>query len=961
MKTLLIIDNFDSFTFNLVEYFKRLGTRVLVYRNNITPQEVEELHPDAIVFSPGPSIPKKAGNMMKIIKKHHKNYPMLGVCLGHEAFIEFFGGSLKFIDPVHGQSSEMAHDGKTIFKNLPQNFSAGRYHSLAGDKIPDCFEISASHKKIVMGIRHKTLPIEGVQFHPESVLTMKGECGLKILKNFIDIYLNEEPDLDTFLKKSVEGKLTVEQQEEFLKNKNNITPEELAKDVKFLQTKSPANLTISGAVDICGTGGSGLPRINISTIASFVLAASGVKIAKHGNKAASGRFGSFDLLEELGIPFDLSPAQIKKNYEKHNLCFLYARNFHPIMKQFAGVRKRIGKPTFFNIIGPLLSPAHVKKQIIGTAFKDKMELIAETCKLLERSHVLVVRGEDGLDEVTLTGKTDVVELKNGKITKYTITPKDFGLKKTSFKNIQGGNAKKNTEIALKIINNKCSTSHKDLVLINAALTLKFLGKVKTLKEGYRKAKKNLESGKAQEIFQQIKMPSILLEIIENKEKEVETRKKKKSLKEIKKNLKPSKRNLKKALQEDGVSLIAEIKKASPSMKLKKQLPKVSDLAKIYEKSGASAISVLCDKKYFKGSLTDLEKAHKAVEHTPLLCKDFIVDEYQIYEARQSGADAILLIASVLSQKQIEEFLKIAKSLKMDAICEVHNIEELKKVLKTKAEIIGINNRNLHDFTINLETTNSLVNLIPKNKTIVSESGIKDKKAIEKLSKRVDAILVGTSIVQAKDITEKIQQLTSQSDKRPILKICGVRSEKIAKACEELGVDMIGLNFVPTSKRKISQKVAKAICKNMQNTKTVGVFQNQNIEEVNALAKKLNLDYIQLHGDESLSYIEKCTRPVIKAIKICQKSDLKKIKKYKNVSTVLLDGPIPGSGTPFDQKLLKRLNKNVFIAGGINERNLKSILKCSRLRGIDLASGVETNGQIQIKKVKNILKQLKPCL
>ncbi|MDP4008486.1 MAG: bifunctional indole-3-glycerol-phosphate synthase TrpC/phosphoribosylanthranilate isomerase TrpF [Candidatus Peregrinibacteria bacterium] len=961
MKTILIIDNFDSFTFNLKEYFKRLGVRVLVYRNNITPQEVEELHPDAIVFSPGPSIPKKAGNMMKIIKKHHKNYPMLGVCLGHEAFIEFFGGSLKFVDPVHGESSEMAHDGKTIFKDLPQNFSAGRYHSLAGDKIPNCFEISATHEDIVMGIRHKSLPIEGVQFHPESVLTMKGECGLKILKNFIDTYLSEEQDLEAFLRKSVEGKLTVNQQEEFLKNKNDLTPQELAKAVEFLQTKSPTNLKISGAVDVCGTGGSGLCRINTSTISSFVLAASGVKIAKHGNKAASGRFGSFDLLEELGIPFDLSSSQTKRNYEKYNLCFLYARSFYPIMKQFAEVRNRIGGPTFFNIIGPLLSPAHVKKQIIGTTFKDKMELIAETCKLLERSHVLVVRGKDGLDEVTLTGKTDVVELKNGKITKYTITPEDFGLKKTSFKNIQGGNAKKNTEIALQIINNECTTPHKDLVLINAALTLKFLGKARTLKEGYRIAKKNLESGKAQRVFEQIKMPSILMEIIENKEKEVEVRKKKKSLKEIKENLKLSRRDFKKAIKKDGISLIAEIKKASPSMKLKNKLPKISALAKTYEQSGSSAISVLCDEKYFQGSLSDLKKAHKATEHTPLLCKDFIVDEYQIYEARQNGADAVLLIASVLNQKQIKKFLKITKSLKMDAICEVHNREELKKVLKTKAEIIGINNRNLHDFTINLETTNLLIPLIPKGKIIVSESGIKDEKAIEKLSERVNAILVGTSIVQAENVTEKIQQLISQPNKKIMLKICGVRTAGIAKACEELGVDMIGLNFVPTSKRKISQQVAKAICENMKNTKTVGIFQNQNIEEVNALAGKLNLDYIQLHGDESLSYIKKCTRPVIKAIKICQKSDMKKIQKYKGISTVLLDGPLPGSGIPFDQELLENINEAVFIAGGINGGNLKNILKHSHLRGIDIASGVETNGQIQIKKIKNILNQLKPCL
>lgn len=184
-KNILVIDNFDSFTFNLVDYFKQIGCNVHVYRNNIDPDFVDEISPDLIVISPGPSIPKNAGNLMKIIDKYHKKYPIFGVCLGHEALIEYFGGSLKFIKPVHGKSSKIHHNGKGIFAELEQDFNAGRYHSLVADKVPECFEISAKFSDLVMAVRHKSLPIYGVQFHPESVLTMKGGNGFKLIKNLI--------------------------------------------------------------------------------------------------------------------------------------------------------------------------------------------------------------------------------------------------------------------------------------------------------------------------------------------------------------------------------------------------------------------------------------------------------------------------------------------------------------------------------------------------------------------------------------------------------------------------------------------------------------------------------------------------------------------------------------------------------------------------------------------------------
>lgn len=185
-RKIFLLDNFDSFTFNLVDYFKQLGCDVSVYRNDVNISVVQDVKPDLIVFSPGPSVPKNAGNMLAIINSYHKKYPMFGVCLGHEAFIEYFGGSLKFVEPIHGKSSPIQHDGKTIFDELDENFMAGRYHSLCADKVPDCFEVSATSGGPVMAIRHLELPIEGVQFHPESVLTMKRGQGFKMIQNIVN-------------------------------------------------------------------------------------------------------------------------------------------------------------------------------------------------------------------------------------------------------------------------------------------------------------------------------------------------------------------------------------------------------------------------------------------------------------------------------------------------------------------------------------------------------------------------------------------------------------------------------------------------------------------------------------------------------------------------------------------------------------------------------------------------------
>jgi len=183
---IFMVDNYDSFTFNLVDYFRRFNCEVIVYRNRLDVDIIGDMEPDLIVLSPGPSIPANAGNLLEVIERYYRRYPIFGICLGHQALIEFFGGELGLLAyPCHGKQSPIRHDGKTIYRGIPNPFMGGRYHSLIGKVIPASLEVSATtNGDIVMGVRHRRLPIEGVQFHPESILTFP--TGLKIIQNVVE-------------------------------------------------------------------------------------------------------------------------------------------------------------------------------------------------------------------------------------------------------------------------------------------------------------------------------------------------------------------------------------------------------------------------------------------------------------------------------------------------------------------------------------------------------------------------------------------------------------------------------------------------------------------------------------------------------------------------------------------------------------------------------------------------------
>ncbi len=283
------------------------------------------------------------------------------------------------------------------------------------------------------------------------------------------------------------------------------TVEEITGAAKVMRQKSEKISIKGGAgsvLDTCGTGGSGTDTFNISTTVAFVLAGCGVKVAKHGNRSASSRCGSADVLEELGVEINVSSRRTEKCVNEIKIGFLFAPLYHGAMKYAVVPRKEIGIRTIFNILGPLSNPASAGCQLLGVYDPDLTEVMARVLKKLGSRRAFVVHGEGPVDEVSITGRTKVSELKNGKVRTYNVTPAAFGVKKAALKDIKGGSASQNARMIKDVLSGE-KGPRRDVVLINSAMALIAAGKVKDLKEGMQRAASSIDSGDAAKALEQL--------------------------------------------------------------------------------------------------------------------------------------------------------------------------------------------------------------------------------------------------------------------------------------------------------------------------------------------------------------------------------------------------------------------------------------------------------------------------
>lgn len=436
------------------------------------------------------------------------------------------------------------------------------------------------------------------------------------------------------------------------------------------------------------------------------------------------------------------------------------------------------------------------------------------------------------------------------------------------------------------------------------------------------------------------MPNVLANIVAYKREEVAALKQAKPLDGFVADVGPSQRDFLAALKQTGPRFILECKKASPSKGLIRSDFNLQQLAEVYGQY-ADCISVLTDEKFFQGRYDYLRTMRTLVDK-PLLHKDFIIDSYQIYLGRHCGADAVLLMLSVLSDDEYRQLAATAAELNMTILTEVSNEEETLRAVALNAELIGINNRDLRDLSTNLDTSFTLAKLIPNGITVVSESGIYTEQQVRHLSQVADAFLVGSSLMAQTDLATATRKLVLGEHK-----VCGLTRPEDAAAAFAAGACYGGLIFYPPSPRHVNPQQASAVQQGAP-LQYVGVFVNAQIEDVATLAHQLQLAAVQLHGDESDDYLQRL-KPMLPPT--CQIWKAYRVKESLPEFTlladrILLDAYHPtqhgGSGLSFDWQLLTQQHSEqpIMLAGGLNSDNCSAALKLP-VAALDFNSGLES--------------------
>lgn len=459
------------------------------------------------------------------------------------------------------------------------------------------------------------------------------------------------------------------------------------------------------------------------------------------------------------------------------------------------------------------------------------------------------------------------------------------------------------------------------------------------------------------------METVLAKIVADKRIWVEERKAQQPLESFKQDLQPSDRDFYQALHTGKTEFILECKKASPSKGLIREDFNLDYIASVYA-NHASAISVLTDEKYFQGDFNFLPQVRKQVTQ-PVLCKDFMIDEYQVYLARHYQADAILLMLSVLNDQEYQQLAKVARSLDLGILTEVSNEEELERAIALKAPVVGINNRNLRDLSITLERTKELAPRLSKDTVVISESGIHNHQQVKELSQFANGFLIGSSLMSEDNLEVAVRRIILGENK-----VCGLTHADDANLAYRSGSVYGGLIFAPKSKRRVSIEDARMIMSGAP-LHYVGVFQNQSMDEVAQTANQLGLAAVQLHGVETQAQVAELRRLLPKSVKIWKAygvSDQLPTLLEQHVDKHLLDSQVGnqsgGTGMSFDWDLLNKGNtstshrQSIMIAGGLSPDNIEEAAQLGCI-GLDLNSGVESElGKKDPQKLEAAFKALR---
>lgn len=505
------------------------------------------------------------------------------------------------------------------------------------------------------------------------------------------------------------------------------------------------------AVDIVGTGGDFAGTFNVSTTAAFIAAGAGVTIAKHGNRAATSRCGTADVLEALGYDLSTPPGRIAEMIRTGGIGFLFARALHPAMRFAAPARRELPFKTVFNYLGPLTNPANVKQHVIGVADPEMTRVFAEALDRLGSRSALVVCGEGGLDEISTEGTTRFAMLRDGVVSEGEFDIRRLYGETYPVEAIAGGAPEENAMILRGILNGGLGGAYRMAAVVNAAAAIWMADKARSLKAGIEVAERSIDSGAALAKLEEFlggsaraERRDILADLTERRRRDAERGERV--------------RDFAAAFRGPGVHVIAELKKASPSKGLIRPYFKATELAKELTEAGAAALSVLAEPHRFLGSEGNVRLAREASD-LPILFKDFVSTEYQVMRARAAGADAVLLIAAVLDDAKLSRLLACARGYGMEALVETHDAEEIDRAVRAGAKVIGVNCRDLRTFSTDPSITAALIGRIPEGIVRIAESGIRSAEDVKALrAAGADGFLVGETLMRAANPGKKLKEL-----------------------------------------------------------------------------------------------------------------------------------------------------------------------------------------------------------
>ena len=632
------------------------------------------------------------------------------------------------------------------------------------------------------------------------------------------------------------------------------------------------------SVDIVGTGGDGSGSLNLSTGSALLAAASGLAVVKHGNRSVSSRCGSADVLEALGLGLPLDEADAGECLRQTGFTFLFAPHYHPAMKALVPVRKALGVRTVFNILGPLTNPAEPPFMVVGAFSPEVAALMAEALSGLPVERAFVVHGAPGWDEATPCGPFTLFDVRPGSVSEEVRDPADYGVGRCEPGDLAGGDAAENAA-ALRAALTGTHGPHRDALTLGAGLALEVAGEVATLGEGLRAARSAIDSGAAATLLDGLArvgtagratgapLSDLLSRMAASSAERAATARDLEPLEVLRARALASPAPPALGLA-GSFDLIAEIKRRAPSAgRLRDSTAgDVADLAAGYARADVAAISVLTEPSEFGGTLADLTIAAGAARDVPVMRKDFLVDRYQVYEARAAGAGGVLLILRILDRATLDSCIRAAAECGLFVLLETFDEADLQRA-GPAAELcrrhgvtvlVGLNCRDLATLDVDFGRFARLADRFPPGVPRVAESGLLGPaQAAEVAALGYDAALVGTSLMRADDPESATRDMLAAGRSAGVsheslwIKICGVNTTESVLAVREAGADAAGFVFADSPRRVSPKQAAELAALLPPDVDRVAVFHHPSAEDIAAVLSVFPANIVQCEATDEV--------------------------------------------------------------------------------------------------------------